>query len=205
MPRVRNSVTSTMAVIIASEELVIEASMPPICMSTIRWIANCSRGLAPSATSEYPLTVPVHFLGRPEHVEQASHGTKDEEHQQEQRQGAQPPVEQPADASTDRQGHDQLDADAEGKTVSRLRRQGAGAGFALHLIGRPLAQPAQAVVKFVQPCCWFTLGGFAVAHRSHRSSGPTATILAITIPEPQGGGTLRLRPSPVKRQEAASK
>src|SRR5262249_20304404 len=161
-------------------------------------------GLAPSATSEYPLTVPVHFLGRPEHVEQASHSTQEEEYQQEQRQGAQPPVEQPADASTDRQGHDQLDAHPEGEAVGRLRRERAGADLLLRLVRRPLAQPAQAVIKFVQPCCWFTLGGFAVAHRSHRSSGPTATILAITIPEPQGGGTLRLRPSPVKRQEAAS-
>src|SRR5262245_5337193 len=205
MPSIRNSVTSTMAVTIATAELVIEASKPPIWIVTILWIANCSRGLAPSATSEYPLTIPVHFLGRPEHVEQASRSTQEEEHQQEQRQGPHPSVEQPADASTDRQGHDQLDADAKSETVGRLRRQCAGAGLRLHLIGRPLAQPAQAVVKFVQPCCWVTLGGFAVAHRSHRSSGPTATILAITIPEPQGGGTLRLRPSPVKRQEAASK
>src|SRR5215475_5790158 len=176
MPRVRNSVTSTMAVIIASEELVIEASMPPICMSTIRWIANCSRGLAPSATSEYPLTVPVHFLGRPEHVEQASHSPQDEEHQQEQRQGAQPPVEQPADASTDRQGHDHLDADAEDESVGRLRRQCAGEGLRLHLSGQQLAQPEKAMCKLIQPCCWFTLGGLADANRLYRSSGPMATI-----------------------------
>src|SRR5579871_6198687 len=188
MLRLRKAVIPTTAMIMNSEELVNEISRPPICSSKMRRIRNCSRGLAPWDKG-HSRASPVDLPARPEDVEHASAGTQKEEDDEEQGQGAEPTVQQPADPPADQQGRKHLDPDPKGEAGGGTRLQPPARRRRI-LFRRPLAQPAQTGIEIVQPC-----RGLPLAHRSPRPSGPMATRFQV----PRGGGTLRAGPGPVKR------
>src|SRR5215475_14202991 len=143
----RKIVMARIATIMKSEELVKEASSPPTCRSTRRWILNCSRGLLDSATPrpQSPLPLPVLIAVR---VAVQRHRRLDdgvdpgdrpqqEKHDQHCRAGPQQPIEAPADDSADQEPHRQLDGEPEHPARRRLRYSAPAAVAALrrpHLI-----------------------------------------------------------------------